>query len=215
MLPTGFVYLNDRRILLSLEYATTYNFTGQIINGYHAPVCILTQQAAIALITLQNTLDKRYPNYRLKIFDAYRPTSAVDHFQKWAEDPSDQIMKALYYPKLSKSDLFKLGYLSKQSSHSRGSSVDLSLVSLDTNNHAVELDMGTRFDYFDNRSHTANTSISDTAKKNRTLLQTLMSEHGFENYPFEWWHFTLRNEPFPDTYYDFPLLTETTDATIS
>lgn len=205
MLPSGFVYLEDPRILISLNYLTSNNFMGRPVKGYHAPVCILTKEAANALITLQDVLDKKYRGLCLKIFDAYRPVQAVLDFKQWSEDPKDCLMKEIFYPTYHKPELFEKGYIAEKSSHSRGSTVDLTLVERQSEHQHQELDMGTIFDYFHELTHTENPTISTSAKQNRALLKNLMDEQGFENYPFEWWHFTLRNEPFPDTYYDFPI----------
>jgi len=206
MLPKGFVYLNDPRIFKSMAYATPYNFLGRVVKGYQASVCILTEQAATALIKLQTVLDQQHPGLCIKIFDAYRPVRSVTDFIEWAQDPSDQKMKDHCYPTLNKPDLFEQGYISKRSAHSRGSTVDLTLVNvLQQFPDAIELDMGTPIDFFGEASHTHNPTISEKAKANRALLLSLMEAQGFENYEFEWWHFTLKNEPFPDTYFDFPI----------
>lgn len=205
MLPAGFVYLQDKRMILSMDYVTHNNFMGRTVKGYHAPVCILTKEAAEALIALQNVLDTKHRGLRLKIFDAYRPVQAVLDFKEWSKDPHDQSMKSTYYPTLPKPELFNQGYIAEQSSHSRGSTVDLTLVETLSEHQHRELDMGTRFDYFHEHSHTDNSMISEAAKNNRTLLKKLMQDQGFENYPFEWWHFTLKNEPFAETYFDFPV----------
>lgn len=220
-LPDGFVYLNDPRIILAMSYATENNFLGRVVTDYLAPVCIVTKEAATALIKVQDALHKHHPNYHLKIFDTYRPTTAVLDFKKWAEDANDQKMKASYYPDLDKQNLFKSGYISERSAHSRGSTVDLTITVV-TNRPDLttassgqsspqtpllheELPMGTPFDFFGDHSHTANESISDEAKKNRQLLKELMESQGFENYKLEWWHYTLKNEPFSETYFNFPV----------
>jgi zinc D-Ala-D-Ala dipeptidase len=206
VLPKGFVYLKDPRMLYIMSYASPANFVGQVVDGYHEKICIISEPAAVALIAVQDALDKLQKDYRLKIFDTYRPTSAVDHFSRWAADANDQKMKAEYYPDLNKADLFELKYIAEKSSHSRGSTVDLTItVEKDPKSKAPdqELDMGTAFDFFDDRSHTANPTISAVAKANRALLKDLMEAQGFENYKLEWWHYTLKNEPFPDTYFNF------------
>lgn len=208
MLPQGFVYLSDTRILLEMAYATSQNFVGRKIQDYLKPVCIMTQEAHDALIQVQNALDtyaEEDTQYRLKIFDAYRPVNAVNDFKQWSLDESDIKMKDCYYPDFNKRDLFTLGYIAEKSGHSRGSTVDLTIVKLQPNSDHLELDMGTAFDFFGELSHTLNPNISETAKKNRLLLKTLMEEHGFENYHKEWWHFTLKNEPFKDQYFNFPI----------
>jgi D-alanyl-D-alanine dipeptidase len=205
MLPSGFIYLRDPRIILSMNYVTANNFMGRQVSGYHAPVCILTEEAAGALIALQDVLDKKHRGLCLKIFDAYRPQQAVKDFKNWSLDPHDQIMKSAYYPTLPKPELFKQGYIAEESSHSRGSTVDLTLAERQSEHHHQELDMGTIFDYFHEHSHTDNPHISERARTNRLLLKNLMHDQGFENYPFEWWHFTLKNEPFAEQYFDFPV----------
>lgn len=205
MLPSGFTYLNDPRMIISIDYASSQNFMSRPLAGYEKNVCILTHPAANALFEVQNLLDKHHPGLCLKIFDAYRPQSAVDDILTWVTDPFDQKMKALYYPDHEKEELLVLGYLAeKQSTHSRGSTVDLTLC----NNHGntfTELDMGSRFDYFSEKSHTAFSDISLEAIQNRKLLLYVMEQFGFINYPKEWWHFTLADEPYPDTYFDFPV----------
>jgi zinc D-Ala-D-Ala dipeptidase len=220
-LPNGFVYLDDPRIILTMSYATENNFLGRIVKDYLAPVCILTKEAAAALMKVQDALEKYHPNYHLKIFDAYRPTTAVSDFKVWANDAYDQKMKALYYPDIDKPSLFEQGYIAEKSGHSRGSTVDLTITVLKDEMSRenlslgplseqkqiidVELPMGTPFDFFGDSSHTANKDISDEAKRNRQLLKDLMESAGFENYKLEWWHYTLKNEPFPDTYFSFPI----------
>ena len=208
MLANGFTYVEDERFILSLDYASHHNFVGRVIKGYEGArkkkVCILTEPAAAALIAVQNELQALHPDYRLKIFDAYRPDHAVKDFVHWSKE-ADESMKTYFYPKLKKSELFHLGYLAERSSHSRGSTVDLTISKVNDSNEYIDLDMGTIFDFFDETAHTLNPHISDTAKKNRMLLKNLMEKHGFVNYALEWWHFTLKDEPFPDTYYDFPV----------
>ena len=141
----------------------------------------------------------------LKIFDCYRPQRAVDHFVSWAEDLQDMRMKAQFYPNVSKNELFNKGYIAAKSSHSRGSTVDLTIVKLTPGQSSTELDMATPFDLFDVRSHTLTENINPQQQKNRQLLKTIMSQHGFINYPKEWWHFTLAKEPYPNHYFDSPI----------
>lgn len=200
-LPAGFVYLDAHvpGVVLDIRYHGAGNFLGRPVPGYEAPVCILTLKAADALKGVE--ADAAREGRRLKIFDGYRPQRAVDEFIRWSQDESDQIAKMDYYPNIEKCDLFDLGYLARRSSHSRGSTVDLTII--DAKNR--ELDFGTPFDLFDERSHTENASISSTAMANRQWLLKLMRNHGFANIPEEWWHFTLEDEPFPDTYHDFPV----------
>ncbi len=206
-LPQGFTRLEDPRIQVVIDYATSDNFLGRPVTGYLAPVCILTEPAAAALIRVQNTLDSLEQNFHLKIFDTYRPTSAVSDFIDWAKQPEEPKAKARYFPNLDKSTLFDLGYIGTRSTHSRGSTVDLTItVQSETDPTTfVDLEMGTIFDFFDERSNTNATAISATAKKNRILLNTVMHQQAFINFPMEWWHFTLENEPFPETYFNFPV----------
>lgn len=198
-LPTNFVYLKDLdpSIYQEIRYAGTSNFIGRPIPGYKKPRCILTQNAAQALLKVQNELIKN--SLSLKIFDCYRPQKSVDHFSAWAKDVSDQKMKASYYPEVSKDQLFNLGYIASRSGHSRGSTVDLTLIREDKS----EVDMGTPFDFFSPLSHTENSSVTPEQKKNRLFLKSAMEKHGFINLPEEWWHYTLKREPFLDQYFDF------------
>lgn len=200
MLPEDFVYLEDPRILLSMDYCGSHNFVGRPVRDYHKKVCILTRLAHESLLKVQDALEKFNPKFRLKIFDAYRPTTAVQHFKEWAKDHDDLTMKMLYYPHFTKKELFELGYIADRSSHSRGSTVDLTIVCDD-----IELNMGTHFDYFGELSHTDNLSIVGEARKNRELLKNLMQDAGFVNLPLEWWHYTLKDEPHPGTYFSFPI----------
>ncbi len=204
-IPAGFAYLDDPRLIYSMNYLTTDNFIGRPIAGYKNKVCILTTPAIAALTKVQDALDKMQKNYVLKIFDTYRPTSAVTDFVTWAQDPTDLIGQPKYYPGFTKAELFELNYLATKSSHSRGSTVDLTIAimdPLDSSKHN-EVDFGTIFDFFGTASHTVSTEISLQAQANRKMFLQLMQEHGFENFPQEWWHFTLQNEPYPDTYFDF------------
>lgn len=199
-LPNGFVYLSDidTTIHTELRYLTTNNFIGQPINGYHKNCVIVTKATALALKKIQHKLLKK--GLSLKIFDAYRPQKAVTHFVTWARDLEDTVMKHTYYPKIPKQTLFKRGYISSRSGHSRGSTVDLTIIN---NNTKKELDMGSPFDFFGISSHYAYNKLSKKQKENRTLLRTIMTQHNFRPYKFEWWHFTLRFEPFPKTYFNF------------
>ena len=198
-LEDGFVYLKDidDSIVVDLKYYSSKNFTGQFVEGYHSNNAILTREAAIALSKVQDDLNKL--GYSLILYDAYRPQSAVDFFVEWSADINDTISKDIYYPNLSKSELFKLGYIAYKSGHSRGSTVDVSIVEISTNK---ELDMGTVFDYFGVESHTFFDELSEDQKSNRLILYKIMSQNGFKNYPKEWWHFTLENEPYKK-YFDF------------
>lgn len=199
-LPEGFVYVQQLipTIKTELRYFSENNFVGRPINGYKANVAILSKQAAFALKNVQDELLKQ--QLSLKIFDAYRPQQAVDHFGSWAKKLNDTLMKQDYYPTLKKKDLFKLGYIAKHSGHSRGSTIDLTIIEIST---GKELDMGTPYDFFGTESSVSYTGILESQKNNRILLQQIMLKNGFRNYPQEWWHFTLRNEPFKKTYFNF------------
>ena len=190
--------------ILDIRYHSSYNFVGEVIDGYRAPKCLLTGPAAEALAAVQERARQR--DMTLKIFDCYRPQQAVDHFVRWAEDLDDTKMKQVFFPNVAKAALFEEGYIAAKSGHSRGSTVDLTLVSLDADGGRVgELEMGTPFDFFDPLSHTDNPAVTGEARENRQLLKSLMAEQGFSNLPEEWWHYTLEDEPFPDTYFDDPV----------
>jgi D-alanyl-D-alanine dipeptidase len=198
-LPKGFVYLRDLvpNCEIDLRYYGTNNFVGRKIDGYQQPVCIITQDAALALLEASEEFEKR--GYRIKIFDTYRPQRAVNHFSKWANNLDDTLTKQIYYPNVNKADLFKLQYIASKSGHSRGSTIDLTLIDAQGN----PLEMGTTWDYFGPESWPSDTSISKLAFKNRHVLRSIMIASGFVPYHEEWWHFTLKNEPFPETYFDF------------
>ena len=200
--PDGFVYLDKviPGIVLEMRYASGNNFTGRAVDGYEAPKCILTKQAAEALKNVQEELN-RY-SMSLKIFDAYRPQRAVDDFVRWFKDLSDIRMKSKYYPDIPKEQLFRMGYISLKSAHSRGSAVDLTVVMLP---RKQELSMGGGFDLFGELSNTECKNIKPFQKVNRLLLKSVMEKHGFVNYKMEWWHYTFKGEPFPDTYFNFPV----------
>ncbi|MCK8602601.1 M15 family metallopeptidase [Desulfoferrobacter suflitae] len=204
-LPEGFVYVDQviPDIKIELRYYSDHNFVGRRIDGYLEPRCILTAQAAQALKKVQEEL-RRF-GLALKIFDAYRPQRAVDHFVRWAEDLQDTRRKAEFYPDVDKQDLFKKQYIAAKSSHSRGSTVDVTITAMDAAPSAPGLDMGTGFDLFGPRSWPTSLAVSPESRAHRMLLQVLMVKHGFEPIAEEWWHFTLKNEPFPDTYFDFPV----------
>ena len=199
-LPAGFVYVDQviPGVQLDIRYHGENNFVGTRIDGYHAPVGILTNEAATALKAVNQDLNGQ--GYGLKVFDAYRPQKAVDHFIRWSWDLSDQKMKSFYYPNLDKSDLFDLGYLARRSAHSRGSTVDVTIVSLES---GEELDMGTPFDYLDPLSGWDSQHINPEQTANRLLLRNIMQKHGFKSISKEWWHYTLINEPYPNRYYNF------------
>lgn len=211
-------------IQVDMRYYTAHNFVGERIDGYNAPKCLLTIEAADALKKVQADLASF--SLSLKIYDCYRPQRAVNHFVRWAKNVNDVRTKKEFYPTVDKTRLFADGYIAERSGHSRGSTVDLTIVPLPTPAGETyrpgqelfpcflpaakrfgdnSLDMGTGFDCFHVRAHTANKDIGTGQRINRLLLKSLMEKHGFVNYELEWWHFTLKREPFPDTYFDFPI----------
>lgn len=187
-------------VVLDLRYHGSDNFVGAPVDGYAARRGLLTRPAAEALA--QVAADARGMGLTLKLFDCYRPARAVAHFARWAADPADTRTKATYYPDLTKPELFEKGYIAARSGHSRGATVDLTLVELDS---GAELDMGTPFDLFSARSWPGSPDVTAAQDANRRRLAGLMARHGFAPFAMEWWHFTLRDEPFPDTYFDFPI----------
>lgn len=205
VLPEGFVYVKDiiPDIKIELRYFKDNNFVGKRINGYTRPKCILSGRATEALKRVQEEL-KPF-GFGLKIYDAYRPQQAVDHFVHWAKDMSDTDMKSTYYPDLKKADLIRKGYIAAKSSHTRGSTVDITIISTSKETEERELDMGTCFDFFGPESRPSYPALTSSQRAHRMLLQVLMKKHGFEAYPYEWWHFTLKNEPYPETYFNFPI----------
>jgi len=186
--------------VLDVRYAGSQNFVGGPVDGYGAARCLLTRPAAEALAKVAK--DAAAQGLRLKLFDCYRPARAVAHFARWAADLSDTRTKATYYPDLDKGQLFALGYIAERSGHSRGSTLDLTLVEAV---NGAELDMGTPFDLFSTRSWPGSDAVTLAQKANRQRLAKLMTRHGFKPFDQEWWHFTLAGEPFPDTYFDFPI----------
>lgn len=201
-IPKGFAYVKKEipDIQVELRYFGNNNFVGKPIIGYNKDVCILSMQATNALKKVQEELATF--NLSLKIFDAYRPQRAVNHFIDWAKNLNDTIMKQQFYPEVDKKNLFKDEYIATRSRHSSGSTVDVTLVDKKT---GVELDMGTPYDFFGPQSWVYFMRLSTQQKANRLLLQSIMSKHGFRHYPQEWWHFTLRGEPFKNQYFDFPI----------
>ena len=199
---SGFVLLSDYvpGVVQEIRYYSTYNFIGDRIDGYEEPCALLTMEAARALKTVANEMNVQ--GYRLKIFDAYRPAGAVRHFVLWGIEDLDLRMKPYFYPELEKQELFKQGYIASQSSHSRGSAVDLTLLDMQT---GKELDMGSPFDLFSEVSHPDSTAVTEEQYANRMMLQGAMIRSGFQPIDCEWWHFSLRNEPYPDTYFEFPV----------
>ena len=200
--PSGFVVLSDLvpSVIQEIRYHSSYNFIGDKIDGYEEPVALITREAARALKTVSNELIVQ--GYRIKVFDAYRPVSAVKHFMMWGIEDTDIRMKQYFYPGLEKQELFAKGYIAKQSSHSRGSTVDLTLLDMKT---GKELDMGSPFDMFGEISHPDYKGITEEQYANRMLLQGVMVRNGFETLDCEWWHFTLKDEPYPETYFEFPV----------
>ena len=201
-LPGGFVYIDQ--VIPTVQYDIRYNiennFVGTRIDGYKASTAILTNEAALALKAASEELDSQ--GYCLKIFDGYRPQKAVNHFIRWAEDVNDTKMKSQYYPNVNKKDLFRLGYIATKSGHSRGSTIDLTLVYKES---GKELDMGSSFDFLDNISAHGTTLITTEQAANREILKKAMQRHGFKSYVKEWWHYTLIKEPYPNQSFDFDI----------
>lgn len=199
-LPEGFVYVTDYipHIAVELRYYTTHNFVGKRVDGYNANKVILTKRATQALQKIENELNKE--GLGLKVFDAYRPQTAVNHFKRWAQDIKDTLMRQEFYPRVDKRDLFKKGFIASKSGHSRGSTIDLTIINLKTKK---ELDMGAPFDFFGEESGHDYRKLTNTQKQNRIKLKQIMEKYGFRAYSKEWWHYTLNNEPFQKTYFDF------------
>jgi D-alanyl-D-alanine dipeptidase len=223
-MPANFVDIKEviPEIQLDIRYFGSHNFIGERVDGYQSAKCILTKEAAEALLNVQKELEAF--SLSLKIYDCYRPQRAVDHFVRWAKDIDNSKTKKEFYPTVDKRNLFRDGYIDSKSGHSRGSTVDLTIVPLpvpkqpDYNQEEKlsecylpaekrfrdnSIDMGTGFDCFHERSHTANKDIGVQQKTNRFLLKSLMEKHGFKNYDMEWWHYTLNNEPYTDRYFNF------------
>lgn len=226
VLPKGFVYLQDvaPSIRQDMRYAGYHNFVGRPVKGYVANKCILTKKAALALAKVQAELEKS--SLALQVYDCYRPQIAVDDFVAWSKTPNDQLMKTEFYPRVDKSKTFKLGYIASHSGHTRGSTVDLTIVPGRIFQQASfspvqpliacyapyqgrfrdnSIDMGTGFDCLDEYANIKNQNVGIVPQVNRTLLRRLMIANGFKPYDKEWWHFTLRNEPYPKTYFNFPV----------
>ncbi|MBA4397141.1 MAG: D-alanyl-D-alanine dipeptidase [Syntrophus sp. (in: bacteria)] len=224
--PDNFVDIREvvPSVVLDIRYHGAHNFVGARVDGYHQPLCLITSQAAAALKKVQTELQQF--SLSLKIYDCYRPQQAVDHFVRWAKDIEDTRTKKEFYPTVDKRNLFRDNYISDKSSHSRGSTVDVTIVPFPAPAqgkyipgqplHACflpagkrfkdnSIDMGTGFDCFHELSHPGNQKIGLQQRTNRLLLKTLMDKYGFNNYAEEWWHFTLRNEPYPDVYFNFPV----------
>ena len=199
---SGFVMLADYvpHSVQEIRYHSTYNFIGERVDGYEEPCAFLTLDAARALKSASNEL--YVMGYVLKIFDAYRPARAVRHFVFWGIEDQDIRMKPYFYPDLEKQELFMRGYIAKNSTHSRGSTVDLTLLDMKT---GKEVDMGSPFDFFGEISHPGYQGVTEAQFENRMTLQRVMKRNGFRELDCEWWHFTLEEEPYPDTYFDFPV----------
>ncbi|WP_194768039.1 M15 family metallopeptidase [Tamlana sp. I1] len=201
-LPKGFVYVKDiiPDLDVELRYNTTYNFVGKKVEGYKSNKLILTAETAQALKLVNDALQMQ--NLCLKVYDGYRPQRAVNHFMSWARAVNDTLTKHIFYPDIKKKFLFKEQYIATHSGHSRGSTVDLTVID---GNTGVPLDMGGPFDFFGPISWYNNPDITEKQRANRKILHDTMLKYGFRGYSKEWWHFTLRNEPFPHTYFDFPV----------
>ena len=203
-LPEGFVYLTNviPSIELELRYFGHHNFIGIPIDGYNQEKGIITEKTAKSLKRIQHKLNKR--QLGLKIYDAYRPQKAVNHFARWAKNLNDTLKKNEYYPNVKKENLFKEEYIAYRSGHSRGSTVDITIIDLSTP-EKKELDMGSSYDFFGHESWVSYTNLSKEQLGNRLFIQEIMKKNNFKNYTQEWWHFTLKNEPFPNTYFDFSI----------
>ncbi|WP_020394768.1 M15 family metallopeptidase [Thiolinea disciformis] len=203
-LPLGFVRLSEfvPSILLDIKYYSSDNFMGKPADGYQAPEAIISLPAAQALKKVQKSLEEI--DLSLKIFDAYRPKRAVEHFLRWEKEVENPHLAQRFYPDFKKHELFERGYIASRSSHTRGSTLDLSLIAK-TNQTWQELDMGSEFDFFGAASAYEYKEATATQRANRLLLRTLMERFGFKGFALEWWHFTLQNEPYPNQYFDFPV----------
>lgn len=200
--PLGFVFIVDvvPNVIVDARYFSNNNFIGDTIDGYFSSNYVITKRAADSLITVAEDLAKL--NYGIKVFDSYRPQDAVDHFVRWSKDLADTAMKQKYYPTVSKKDLIRLGYIAAKSSHSRGSTVDVTIYDLNTKE---EISMGSPWDYFGPESGDNYRKLFTEEVANRYVLKTVMLKHGFKTIKEEWWHYTLRNEEFKDTVFNFPI----------
>ena len=198
----GFVVVTDvvPDAILEIRYFSTFNFMGVRVDGYNAPIAYLTKEAADSLKAVSD--DVKAMGYRLKIYDAYRPQCAVDHFVRWSQEASDTLMKRYFYPDIDKPRLFEEGYMAKKSRHTTGSTIDLTLFDMNTEK---DVDMGSPFDWLGEESHTDYAGVTPEQHKNRMILRDAMLRHGFRGISTEWWHFVLKNEPYPDTYFTFPI----------
>lgn len=199
----GFVFLDEilHGVRWDAKYATWDNFTGKPVDGYEVNRIVGTHDLALALLEVQKQAAAL--GYGLLLWDGYRPKRAVDCFLRWSEQPEDNLTKERYYPNIERAEMVAMGYVASQSSHSRGSAIDLTLYRLDT---GALVSMGGGFDLMDERSHHAAKGIASMEAQNRRLLRSIMENSGFEPYSFEWWHYVLRNEPYPNSYFDFPVL---------
>lgn len=206
---SGFVSVSEAvpDVILEIRYYSTFNFIGERIDGYEQPVALLTREAAERLKEVSDEMIGK--GFRLKVFDAYRPQQAVDHFMRWAKDPRDTRMKAQFYPGLDKRVLIPQGYIAERSGHSRGSTVDLTLFDMRAQR---EVNMGSPFDFFGKRSHPDCRSVTKAQYARRMLLREAMLRHGFKPLSSEWWHFTLIDEPYPDTFFTFPVSADSVTA---
>ncbi|MCR5542584.1 MAG: M15 family metallopeptidase [Eubacterium sp.] len=204
---SDFVILSEEipDVILEIRYYSTYNFVGERIDGYEEPTALITKEAAAALKEVSDDLEEK--GYRLKIYDAYRPQEAVSNFMEWAKT-DDVEMKDYFYPDIEKDQIIPQGYVAEHSGHSRGSTVDLTLFDMATEK---EVDMGGTFDYFGELSHPDYKGITEEQYQNRMILRDAMTSHGFKPLAEEWWHFTLENEPYPDTYFTFPVTDESVE----
>ena len=202
---SGFVLLSDfvPHIVQEIRYYSTYNFIGDRIDGYEEPCALITKEAARALKAVSSEMLVK--GYRLKVFDAYRPACAVRSFVLWGIEDMDKRMKEYFYPDMEKDELFVQRFIAKRSSHSRGSTVDLTLLDMKS---GKELDMGSPFDFFGEISRPDYRGITEEQFQNRMLLRNTMMRNGFMPIDCEWWHFTLQDEPYPDTYFEFPVSSE-------
>ena len=198
---TDFVLVTDviPEAILEIRYYSTFNFVGSRIDGYEQPVALMTKESASALKKVSDKVAGM--GYTIKIFDAYRPQKAVDHFIRWAADPADTLTRRYFYPDIPKSTIIPRGFVATKSGHSRGSTVDLTLFD---KSKGCDVDMGGSFDWFGDESHFDYAGVTAEQRSMRNLLNKVMREAGFHGIPGEWWHFTLNNEPFPDTYFAFP-----------
>lgn len=197
---SGFIQIHEAipNVVYDIRYFGTDNFVGAQVDGYKKATAYLSKEAVAALKEVQTALNKE--GLGLKIFDAYRPQKAVDHFVRWGKDLDDTLTKAKYYPDFEKARLFELEYIAEKSGHTRGSTVDLTIIDMD---NQEELDMGSPWDFFGTISNHDSPQVNPENTANRNKLRNLMKQYGFTEYPQEWWHYTLTDEPYPDTYFDF------------